>query len=172
MIGTCGARIRSSSAAVVRLTQISASADAWERVEAQVLGMLRQQFRPEFLNRIDDVVVFKPLGEAEIAEIVDLQLAKLDTMLSARKLTLTLTPEAKELLVGEGYDSAFGARPLKRAIQRMVQNPLALALLDGTLHDGDTVIASPGAGQTLVFTRQSKDAGVSADEVPAAQVSS
>ena len=132
--------------------------EEWALVEAQVVAMLRQQFRPEFLNRIDDIVVFRPLGEQEIAEIVDLQLAKLDTMLGARKLSLTLTPEAKKLLVGEGYDAAFGARPLKRTIQRMVQNPLALALLNGTLHDGDVVVASPGADNTLVFTRQVPDA--------------
>ena len=135
-------------------------AEDWALVETQVLSMLRQQFRPEFLNRIDDVVVFRPLGEEQIAQIVDLQLAKLDTMLGARKLSITLTPEAKKMLVGEGYDSAFGARPLKRTIQRMVQNPLAMALLDGTLHDGDVVVASPGAGNTLVFTRQVADAPV------------
>ena len=135
-------------------------AEDWALVETQVLAMLRQQFRPEFLNRIDDVVVFRPLGEEQIAQIVDLQLARLDTMLGARKLSITLTPEAKKLLVGEGYDAAFGARPLKRAIQRMVQNPLALALLDGTLHDGDVVVASPGAGNTLVFTRQVADTPV------------
>ena len=135
-------------------------AEDWALVETHVLSMLRQQFRPEFLNRIDDVVVFRPLGEEQIALIVDLQLAKLDTMLGARKLSITLTPEAKKMLVGEGYDSAFGARPLKRTIQRMVQNPLAMALLDGTLHDGDVVVASPGAGNTLVFTRQVADAPV------------
>ena len=135
-------------------------AQDWALVETQVLAMLRQQFRPEFLNRIDDVVVFRPLGEEQIAQIVDLQLARLDTMLGARKLSITLTPEAKKMLVGEGYDAAFGARPLKRAIQRMVQNPLALALLDGTLHDGDVVVASPGEGNTLVFTRQVADAPV------------
>ena len=135
-------------------------AQDWALVETQVLAMLRQQFRPEFLNRIDDVVVFRPLGEEQIAQIVDLQLARLDTMLGARKLSITLTPEAKKMLVGEGYDAAFGARPLKRAIQRMVQNPLALALLDGTLHDGDVVVASPGEGNTLVFTRQVADTPV------------
>jgi len=128
--------------------------DDWALVETQVLAMLRQQFRPEFLNRIDEVVVFRPLGEAQIAQIVDLQLEKLEGMLGQRKLTLTLTPDAKKMLVGEGYDSAFGARPLKRTIQRMVQNPLAMALLDGTLFDGDTIVATPGAGNRLVFTRQ------------------
>ena len=135
-------------------------AEDWALVETQVLAMLRLHFRPEFLNRIDDIVVFRPLGEEQIAQIVDLQLAKLDTMLGARKLSITLTPEAKKLLVGEGYDAAFGARPLKRAIQRMVQNPLALALLNGTLHDGDVVVASPGDGSKLVFTRQVADAPV------------
>jgi ATP-dependent Clp protease ATP-binding subunit ClpB len=138
-------------------------AEDWALVETQVLSMLRQHFRPEFLNRIDDVVVFRPLGEEQIAQIVDLQLAKLDTMLGARKLSITLTPEAKKMLVGEGYDSAFGARPLKRAIQRMVQNPLALALLDGTLRDGDVVVASPGDGGRLVFTRQVPDPQVAAE---------
>jgi ATP-dependent Clp protease ATP-binding subunit ClpB len=137
-------------------------AEDWPGVERDVLAMLRQQFRPEFLNRIDDVVVFKPLGEAQLTEIVELQLEKLDAMLGARKLHIELTPDAKRMLIGDGYDAAFGARPLKRTIQRLVQNPLAMALLDGTLHDGDTVVASPGPGNTLVFTRQ-VDAAQAAD---------
>jgi ATP-dependent Clp protease ATP-binding subunit ClpB len=127
--------------------------DDWALVETQVAGMLRQHFRPEFLNRIDDIVVFKPLGEGEIDRIVDLQLARLDAMLAGRKLTLELTPEARHAIGTEGYDPAFGARPLKRAIQRLLVNPLALALLDGTIHDGDRVLARVDAHGKLAFER-------------------
>ena len=113
----------------------------WAAVERDVLLALRAQFRPEFLNRVDDIIVFHPLGEAEIGTIVDLQLKRMDKLLADRKLTLELSPEARALLAKEGYDPAFGARPLKRAIQRMLQNPLALAVLDGRFGDGDRIRA-------------------------------
>jgi ATP-dependent Clp protease ATP-binding subunit ClpB len=127
--------------------------DDWALVETQVSGMLRQHFRPEFLNRIDDIVVFKPLGMGEIDRIVDLQLARLDAMLAGRKLSLELTPEARHALAAEGFDPAFGARPLKRAIQRLLVNPLALALLDGSVHDGDRVVVRVDADGRLRFER-------------------
>jgi ATP-dependent Clp protease ATP-binding subunit ClpB len=122
----------------------------WALVETQVTGALRQHFRPEFLNRVDDIVIFRPLGEAQIATIVDLQLVRMATLLAEKKITLTVTDEAKQLLATEGYDPAFGARPLKRTIQRMVQNPLAMALLEGKFKDGDA-IAARAAGSHLVF---------------------
>ncbi len=123
----------------------------WEATEREVTQALHQHFRPEFLNRVDDVVIFRPLGEAEIVRIVDLQLAHLEHLLADRKLTLEVTPEAKELLAREGYDPAFGARPLKRAIQRLVQNPLALEVLEGHFGEGDRVVVALGDNGQLVF---------------------
>ena len=126
----------------------------WTGVEKEVIGALRQHFKPEFLNRVDDIVVFKPLAMEQIEHIVDLQLKRLEQLMSDRKLTLNVTPEAKRLLASEGYDPAFGARPLKRAIQRLIQNPLALAVLEGKFKDGDTVVVKPGAdGQLALVDR-------------------
>jgi ATP-dependent Clp protease ATP-binding subunit ClpB len=113
---------------------------AWERVEERVRGELRNHFRPEFLNRVDDIIVFHPLSRADILHIVDLQLRRLERMLAERKLGLEVTPPAKELLAERGYDPVYGARPLKRVIQQMVQNPLALELLDGQFHEGEIVL--------------------------------
>ena len=123
-------------------------------VEVQVLKTLQGHFKPEFLNRVDDIIIFRPLGMAEIEHIVELQLKRFERLLADRKLSLEITPEAKHLLAEEGYDPAFGARPLKRAIQRMIQNPLALRLLQGEFHDGDTIVATIGDGGTLVFERR------------------
>ena len=133
--------------------------DDWALVETQVAGMLRQHFRPEFLNRIDDIVVFRPLGEAELDRIVDLQLARLDALLAGRKLALELTHEARHALAAEGHDPAFGARPLKRAIQRLLVNPLALALLDGTVRDGDRVVVRVDPDGKLRFERAGEAVG-------------
>lgn len=125
----------------------------WAVVETQVTAALRQHFKPEFLNRVDDVIVFRPLSEDDIALIVDLQLARLERLLAERKLTIELTPAAKRIVAEEGYDPAFGARPLKRAIQRLVQNPLALAVLEGRFVDGDHIRVDAGSDGTLVFER-------------------
>ncbi|HEX8726125.1 MAG TPA: ATP-dependent chaperone ClpB [Gemmatimonadaceae bacterium] len=125
----------------------------WAETEAQVTQALRQHFRPEFLNRVDDIVVFRPLGREQIVRIVDLQLARLEQLLAERKLTLEVSDEARQLIAEEGYDPAFGARPLKRAIQRLVQNPLALEVLEGKFVEGDHVLVTRGAGDTLSFER-------------------
>jgi len=111
----------------------------WEQVETKVLELLRQTFRPEFLNRVDDVIIFRPLSSEDIAKIVDLQIARFARLMAERKLGLEVTAAAKQLLVAEGYDPVYGARPLKRAIQRLVQNPLALAVLEGQYTEGDRV---------------------------------
>src|SRR5213079_2336299 len=100
---------------------------------------LSEHFRPEFLNRIDEIVEFKALSREQLAEIVELQLARLRERLAARGLGLELTDEAKELVAEAGWDPTYGARPLKRALQRLVENPLALRLLEGEFADGDTV---------------------------------
>ena len=125
----------------------------WAETEREVTQALRQHFRPEFLNRVDDVVVFRPLGREQIVRIVDLQLAHLEKLLADRKLTLEVTPEAKRLLAEEGYDPAFGARPLKRAIQRLVQNPLAMAVLEDKFAEGDLVVVTLGADGGIAFER-------------------
>jgi ATP-dependent Clp protease ATP-binding subunit ClpB len=129
-----------------------ASAD-WALVETQVTQAMRSHFKPEFLNRVDDIIIFRPLGQGEIEHIVDLQLGRFEKLLGERKMTLELTPEAKRLVAEEGYDAAFGARPLKRAIQRLIQNPLALQLLEGKFQEGDHILATVGAGGTLVFEK-------------------
>jgi ATP-dependent Clp protease ATP-binding subunit ClpB len=125
----------------------------WSEVERQVLGALRAHFRPEFLNRVDDIIVFRTLSEAMLGDIVELQLGRLRELLSEKKLTLELTPEAKHALTTDGYDPSFGARPLKRSIQRMVQNPLSLALLSGKFQEGDHIVASEGPDGEIVFTK-------------------
>ena len=134
---------------------LEAAGTAWAAIETQVMAMLRQQFKPEFLNRVDDIIVFHQLTEAHIVKIVELQLAHLEKLLADRKLTIELTDGARHLLATEGYDPAFGARPLKRAVQRLLQNPLAKAVLQGTFVDGDRIVADvagDGAG-TLAFTK-------------------
>jgi ATP-dependent Clp protease ATP-binding subunit ClpB len=112
----------------------------WAIVETQVMMELRQQFKPEFLNRVDDIIIFKPLTTTEIERIVDLQLKRLEKLLAEKKITVEVTPEAKQLIAEEGYDPAFGARPLKRTIQRMIQNPLAMAVLEGRFGEGDHIV--------------------------------
>jgi ATP-dependent Clp protease ATP-binding subunit ClpB len=126
--------------------------EAWERVADQVRGELRRHFRPEFLNRVDDVIVFRPLSRDDLARIVELQMAKLRELLAARGIALDLTPAALELLAAEGYDPLYGARPLKRVIQRRLQNPIALELLEGRFAEGDRIRADARGG-ALAFER-------------------
>jgi ATP-dependent Clp protease ATP-binding subunit ClpB len=113
---------------------------------------LRDRFRPEFLNRVDEIVTFEPLTREQLGEIVELQLARLRARLADRRIELEVTDAAKELLAEEGWDPAYGARPLKRAIQRLVENPLALELLEGRFAEGETIRADAGDGE-LVFER-------------------
>jgi ATP-dependent Clp protease ATP-binding subunit ClpB len=115
-------------------------ADAFERASKQVMETLHGHFKPEFLNRVDDIIIFHPLGKEQLVKIVDLRLEDLRRLLADRKVSLELTDAAKELLFNEGYDPNFGARPLKRAIQKLVQDPLALKILDGEVLHGDHVV--------------------------------
>jgi len=117
-----------------------------EQVRQRLLDALHKTFRPEFLNRIDDIIVFNKLGKPEIEQIIEIQLRALRAQLGEKRITLELGPETLEALMTEGYDPAYGARPLKRAIQRMIQDPLALRLLAGEFQAGDTVVVEP-AGQ-------------------------
>jgi len=117
----------------------------------QLNRMLQAHFRPEFLNRIDEIVVFHPLNRQQLAEIIDIQLRRFESLLQARGYTLELTPAAREYLGEVGYDPDYGARPLKRAIQRELQDPLALQMLSGTFRPGEVIRVERGA-QGLVFT--------------------
>jgi ATP-dependent Clp protease ATP-binding subunit ClpB len=113
--------------------------ESWDQAERHVRDTLRQHFKPEFLNRVDDIVVFRPLTREHLVRIVDLQLERVSALAADRGLALEITPEAKAALVDEGYDPSFGARPLKRVIQRRVQNPLALSMLEGDYSEGDRI---------------------------------
>jgi ATP-dependent Clp protease ATP-binding subunit ClpB len=112
---------------------------AFDQAREQVMDVLKAHFRPEFLNRVDDIVIFRPLGEEQLTHIVDLRLGDLKKLLADRKITLELTDGARHQLLMTGYDRAYGARPLKRAIQRLVQDPLAIKILDGEVLHGDHV---------------------------------
>ena len=127
----------------------------FEDAKVRVSESLKQHFRPEFLNRVDDIVVFHPLGEQQLTHIIDLRLADLTKMLADRKITLALTEGARKAIFKAGYDRAYGARPLKRAIQRMVQDKLAVKILDGSVLHGDkvTVDAGPDGLEFLVAER-------------------
>jgi ATP-dependent Clp protease ATP-binding subunit ClpB len=120
----------------------------------KVMAELRRAFRPEFLNRVDDIVVFHRLGRNEIDRIVDLQLARLRKLLREREIELELSPEARTWLGDRGYDPLYGARPLKRALMRYVQDPLAKRLLTGEFQPGDTAAIGPPAGEELTITRK------------------
>jgi ATP-dependent Clp protease ATP-binding subunit ClpB len=134
-----------------REIQEAAAAGDETKMRQRAMEVLREHFRPEFLNRIDDIVVFRPLSPAELGEIVDLQVKQLAQRLEANHITLVLTDRAKQHLALTGYDAVYGARPLKRLIQREILNPLALKLLDGTVQPGQTVQVDAQKGQ-LVFS--------------------
>jgi ATP-dependent Clp protease ATP-binding subunit ClpB len=103
------------------------------------MDALRQRFRPEFLNRIDEVIIFDRLGEAELKKIVEIQLNRLTRRLQQQNITLELSDRARALIAHEGYDPVYGARPLKRAIQRFILDPLSLDILAGKFHEGQTI---------------------------------
>ena len=112
----------------------------FDQAVQQVMNQLRAHFRPEFLNRVDDIIVFRPLGKEQLTKIIELRLEDVRRLLADRKISLELTDASKDLLFTEGYDPNFGARPLKRAIQKLIQDPLALKILDGEILHGDHVI--------------------------------
>ncbi|HEU4809818.1 MAG TPA: AAA family ATPase, partial [Sphingomicrobium sp.] len=121
-----------------------------EKVEPQVMEVVRAHFRPEFLNRLDEIILFHRLGTAHMGPIVDIQVARLQKLLEDRKITLDLTDKAREWLGRVGYDPVYGARPLKRAVQKYLQDPLADAILSGKVKDGDTVRVDEGDGQLVL----------------------
>ncbi len=161
--------IMTSNVGATQLTTAWAEGEeGFGEAKERVLGELRKQFRPEFLNRVDDIVVFHPLGESQLTHIVDLRLNDLRKLLVDRRITLELTDAAKEAIFQAGYDRAYGARPLKRAIQRMVQDPLAMRILDGRVLHGDRVVVDVDAAHGLTFATPDRSAGLVPTEVVAA----
>ena len=122
-------------------------------MQAQIDAILHAQFRPEFLNRIDEIIIFHSLGKEHLARIIDIQVELLTRRLAEQKFSVSLTEAAKEYLIEVGYDPTYGARPLKRAIQRYVQDGLAMKILDGTFAEGDTIVVDRGEAG-LVFARE------------------
>ncbi|MEA2645812.1 MAG: ATP-dependent Clp protease ATP-binding subunit ClpB [Chloroflexota bacterium] len=121
-----------------------------ERMREAVMDTLRQTFRPEFLNRVDEVIIFEPLTREQLRTIVEIQLRDLHRRLADRKLSLEVTPAAEDLIAEQGYDPVYGARPLKRTIQRLLQDPLALQILEGSFHEGDTIAVDASDGKLAI----------------------
>jgi ATP-dependent Clp protease ATP-binding subunit ClpB len=137
--------IMTSNVGAAQLSTAWASGeDGFEEAKGRVMDELRKHFKPEFLNRVDDIVVFRPLGDEQLTHIVDLRLKDLEKLLADRKITLDLTDSARKVIFTAGYDRAYGARPLKRAIQRLVQDKLAVKILDGSVLHGDHVVVTAG----------------------------
>ena len=122
---------------------------------------LKQAFRPEFLNRIDEIIIFHPLSEEQIAQIVDMQVAAVLSRLDEHHISIQLTEAAKAWLAKEGYDRNFGARPLRRTVQRFVENPISKDLLAGHYQEGDTILVDVSE-EGLIFSRQQAPVGATA----------
>jgi ATP-dependent Clp protease ATP-binding subunit ClpB len=127
-----------------------------EAVRQKVMNVLREHFRPEFLNRVDEIIIFRSLSIERLKEIVGIQLEHLRKRLSEKKIELELKDEAKELLAEKGYDPVYGARPLKRTIQRLIENPLATKILQGEFKEGDTVVVDVDKNKEFVFTKKQR----------------
>jgi ATP-dependent Clp protease ATP-binding subunit ClpA len=118
----------------------------------RLLEALKGSFRPEFLNRVDDIIVFNALTREHLTRIVDIQLDTVGKLLKDRKLRLEVTPAARSVIIDEGYDPQYGARPMRRAIQRLIQDPLALKLIQGDFHEGETIVVDVDeSGANLQF---------------------
>jgi ATP-dependent Clp protease ATP-binding subunit ClpB len=140
------------------IKQMGAEADK-NQLRSAVMHELDNYFRPEFLNRLDEIIMFQSLTQEDIMRIVDIQLNRMAQRLQNRRLTLELTGDARRWLAERGFDPVFGARPLKRAMQRDLQDPLATAILEGTVHEGDHIVADvdmSGEGLTFSATPQTE----------------
>jgi ATP-dependent Clp protease ATP-binding subunit ClpC len=144
-----------------KLTQDEAknADEEYEKMKDKVLDQLKKTFRPEFLNRIDAIVVFRALTKEQIRQIVDLMLTQVQERLDEHEVTLEATEEAMELLAKEGYDPHFGARPLRRVIQTMIEDPLSEAILAGKFEAGDTVLLEVEEGEIKLRTKELMEAG-------------
>jgi ATP-dependent Clp protease ATP-binding subunit ClpB len=149
--------IMTSNIAGSIIQEMNQSALPQEAIRARVMEELRHIFRPEFLNRVDETIIFHPLDRAQIAEIARLQLQRLHATLAERRITLEVTPAAYNQLAEEGYDPVYGARPLKRAIQQRIQNPLALKLLQSEFQPGETLIVDAALDGEFIFAHADED---------------
>jgi ATP-dependent Clp protease ATP-binding subunit ClpB len=123
-----------------------------DEARKEALTALRAAFRPEFINRIDEIVIFNPLGKSQLGKIVTMLLKSVEKLLADRQITLELTPAARDLILREGYDPAYGARPLRRTIQRMIQDPLAMQILEGKVLPGEHIrVDRDGSGEKMKF---------------------
>jgi ATP-dependent Clp protease ATP-binding subunit ClpB len=145
--------IMTSNIASPIIQDLTQSGVSQEAIQVRVMEELRAHLRPEFLNRVDEIIVFRPLGREQLSQIAEIQLGRLRKLLHDRKITLELTDAARSKLAEEGYDPIFGARPLKRVIQQRLQNPLALKLLQGDFRDGDTVLVDVDANGEFTFSK-------------------
>jgi ATP-dependent Clp protease ATP-binding subunit ClpB len=146
--------IMTSNIAGSIIQDLNQSGAGQEAIRVRVMEELRITLRPEFLNRIDDIIVFRPLSRRQIAAIVEIQLDRLRNLLSDRRIGLELTPPARQQLAAEGYDPTYGARPLKRVIQQRIQNPLAMSLLEGDFREGDTVLVDVTPDGQFLFSKK------------------
>ena len=137
------------------ILDVSGDDTKYEQMQKLVMDALRSHFRPEFLNRVDDIILFHTLNRSELRQIVGIQLLRVQKLLDEQKIGIVLSPAAQDYLADLGYDPVYGARPLKRAIQRMVENPLATKLLEGTFSEGDTIVVDYQDG-SLCFNHQNK----------------
>ena len=158
--------IMTSNIGSISLSGDLSSPERFARASEQVLAALRGHFKPEFLNRIDDIVVFRPLGTEQLTQIVELRLADLRALLAGRKITIELTEAAKHTLLTIGYDPAYGARPLKRAIQRLIQDPLAMKILDGEVLHGDHVLVDAKDGKLSFAVTHREAPAPQSEEAP------
>jgi len=130
----------------------------YERIREKILDEAKRVFRPEFLNRLDDVIVFRPLNKADLIAILELEINKVLSRLQQRNIRLELDAAAKEFLVQKGYDPQYGARPMRRAVERYLEDPLAEEILRGTVHEGEPVQVTV-EGDKLVFKQNAPAAG-------------
>jgi ATP-dependent Clp protease ATP-binding subunit ClpB len=132
---------------------VSGDDSKYEEMSVKVQDALRSHFRPEFLNRVDDLIIFHTLNRSELAQIVGIQIKRIEQMLADQKITIELSVAAQNYLAAAGYDPVYGARPLKRAIQRELQNPIATKILENTFVEGDTIVVDC-VDNTLIFSKK------------------
>jgi ATP-dependent Clp protease ATP-binding subunit ClpB len=150
--------IMTSNVGSEHIMRLGARPDAGKEMRDAAMEALRAEFKPEFLNRVDDVVVFRPLSREDLSHIVEIQLGRLRKLLAERQMTLELGEKGREAIADAGYDPVYGARPLKRAIQRMIQDPLATKLLSGDFVPGDHIVVDEGKDGGLSFTKGTRPA--------------
>ena len=146
--------IMTSNIGADRIQHFAREGGDFDQLKDELMEHLRGNFRPEFINRIDEIVIFNPLGKEQLARIVGLLLKSVEKLLAERQITLDITPAATEVLLREGYDPAYGARPLRRTIQRLIQDPLAMQILEGKVLPGDRVrVDRDGQKEAMRFER-------------------